>query len=360
MIDRRQLMLGGLAASLMPAAALAGKGSPLDATIDAFIAENQFHGVIVMARDGRITLARTFGYADVAAKRATTRATVYGIASISKWLTTVTLLKLIEAGKLRLDSPLIELLPDYRPDTGARVTLAHLLSNTSGIPNGFIAAARLDPTLVTTDLGTAESVRRFCRGDLAFEPGGKFDYAMTNWFLIVAIVERLTGKPFQEAMRAITLDPLGLSHTRADAAAPSAPGTATSYRTLDPLVTWPDPRTPVMAAGGGYFSTAADLIHAAHSVFDMGFLKPESIAALRTVRVPDQDYSLGGRVRTMTIAGKPVQAAWETGRTAGFRSVLGHRYDTRETVVLLNNTGLSQKTLDLFADKLFGAEPRVE
>src|SRR5262249_53948877 len=67
MIGRRQLMLGGLAAGLMPAAAWAGKGSPLDATIDAFVAENKFHGVIVMARDGRITLARTFGYADVAA-----------------------------------------------------------------------------------------------------------------------------------------------------------------------------------------------------------------------------------------------------------------------------------------------------
>lgn len=75
--------------------------------------------------------------------------------------------------------------------------------------------------------------------------------------------------------------------------------------------------------------------------------------------MPEQDYALGGRVRTLTIGGVPVPAAWETGRTAGYRSVLGHRYDTRETIVILNNTGLSQKTLDLFADSLFGAAPRA-
>lgn len=360
MLDRRTMLAGamGSAVAMRPALALAATGKD-DPRVDAFVRANGFHGVVVKARAGRIHYARAFGMADVAAKRPATVDTVYAIASISKWLTSITVLKLIEQGKVSLDTPLSTLLPDYRADTGARVRLVHLLANTSGIPNGFIAAAKLDPSLTTTDLGTAESIRRFCQGDLAFEPGSKFDYAMTNWFLLVAIVERLSGRPFLEAMRAITIDPLGLRHTRADGGAQTAPGTALSYRTIDPLVPWPDPRSPVMAAGGGYFSNAADLVRAAHLVFDRGFLKPASIAALRTIQVPEQSYSLGGRVRTMTIAGKPVQAAWETGRAAGFRSVLGHRYDDRSTVVILNNTGLSQKLLDEFADQLFGAEPRA-
>lgn len=356
MLDRRTLLagccLGGIA--LRPTMALAATGAD-DPRVDAFVRTNDFHGLVATARAGRITYARAFGMADIAAKRAATVDTVYAIGSISKWLTSVTVLKLIERGRMTLNTPVSALLPDFRADTGARVKLVHLLSNTSGIPNGFIAAAKLDSSLVTTDLGTAESVRRFCQGDLAFEPGSKFDYAMTNWFLLVAIVETLTGKPFPEAVSAITLQPLGLRHT---STASAGPGTAQSYRTLEPPLLWPDPRTPVMAAGGGYFSTAGDLIRAAHGVFDRGFLAPESLAALRTIRVPEQDYSLGGRVRTMTIEGKPVQAAWETGRTAGFRSVLGHRYDDGSAVVILNNTGLSQKLLDDFADQLFGAAPR--
>jgi len=354
MFDRRTVLAGCLCSgiALRQAWALhpAGKDDP---QVDAFVRTNHFHGVVVKAHEGRIRYARAFGMADITASRPARVNTVYAIASISKWLTSVTLLRLIEQGKATLDAPITALLPDFRAHTGARVKLVHLLSNTSGIPNGFIAAARLDPSLTTTDLGTAESVRRFCQGDLAFEPGSKFDYAMTNWFILLAIVERLAGMPFQQAMQRITLDPLGLGHTGTNGA-----GAASSYRTIDPPVLWPDPRTPVMAAGGGYFSDAADLVRAAHGVFDRGFLKPASIAALRTIHVPEQDYSLGGRVRTMTIDGKPVQAAWQTGRTAGYRSVLAHRYDDRSTVVILSNTGLSQKLLDQFADQLFGAEPR--
>jgi CubicO group peptidase (beta-lactamase class C family) len=360
MIDRRTLLQGSLAtgmAALAPLPAFAKVGAD-DPKIDAFVKANSFGGTIVRAKAGKAIYARNFGLANIAEARPVTTETVYGIASISKFLTTVTILKLVEAGKLALDAPIATLLPGYRADTGARVQLAHLLSNTSGIPNDFIPTLKTEPDLVTRDLGTAESVRRFASGDLAFEPGSKFDYAMTNWFIVVAIVEAATGKPFQQAMREITLDPLGLRDTTASAGIDNAPGSALSYRTVEPPVEWPNPRAPVMAASGGYFSTAPDLLRAGHSVFDKGFVAPASLKALRTVRVADQDYSLGGRVRTMTIAGKPVEAAWETGRTAGFRTLLAHRYDTQESIVLLNNTGISQKAIDLFADSLFGAEPR--
>ena len=360
MIDRRMLLQGSLAtgiAALAPLPALAKVGAD-DPKIEAFVKANGFSGTIARARAGKILYARNFGLANIATSKPATIETVYGIASISKFLTTVTILKLVETGKLALDAPIATLLPGYRADTGAKVQLAHLLSNTSGIPNDFVPTLKTEPDLVTRDLGTAESVRRFASGNLAFEPGAKFDYALTNWFIVVAIVEAVTAKPFQQAMREITLDPLGLAHTSAAAGIDNAPGTALSYRTVEPPVEWPNPRAPVMAASGGYFSTAPDLVRAGHAVFDKGFVSPASLKALRTVRVADQDYSLGGRVRTMTIAGKPVQAAWETGRTAGFRTLLAHRYDTRESIVLLNNTGISQKAIDLFVDSLFGAEPR--
>jgi len=360
-IDRRALLQGGAAmgmAALAPLPAWA-KGHADDAKIDAFVKANGFAGTILRARAGKPVYARNFGLANIVTKTPATTDTVYAIASISKFLTTVTILKLAESGKLSLDAPIATLLPGYRADTGAKVRLAHLLSNTSGIPNDFMPAAKLEPDLVTRDIGTAESVRRFASGDLIFEPGSKFDYVLTNWFIVVAIVEAVTGKPFQQAMREITLDPLGLGHTTAVLGTENQPGSALSYRTVEPAVEWPNPRTPVMAASGGYFSNAPDLLRAGHAVFDKGFISPASLKALRTVRVAEQDYSLGGRMRTMTIAGTPIQAAWETGRTAGYRTLLAHRYDTQESIVLLNNTGISQKAIDLFADSLFGAEPRA-
>jgi CubicO group peptidase (beta-lactamase class C family) len=156
-------------------------------------------------------------------------------------------------------------------------------------------------------------------------------------------------------MRRITLDRLGLKATDASAATAALPGVAVGYASASPPVRRPNTRVAYMAAAGGYFSTALDLLKAAHAIFDTDFLAPASQAALRTIEVASDSYALGGRVRTLWVDGKPYPAGWETGNTAGYRSVLGHRFDTRTTVAILNNTSLSQKALDLFADKLFGA-----
>lgn len=356
MLHRRQLLWAGAGLALSPGAAMAvqplGADNPV---VDAFVKEQAFNGVVMIGRAGRSTYARAFGFADIEAARPATIDTVYAIASISKWLTAVTVLKLVEAGKLSLDAPITTWLPDYRQDTGAKVTLRRLLSNSSGVPNGFTAAAKLDPNLPNVKMTTAEAVKRFCQGDLAFEPGARFDYAFTNFVIVLAIVEAVTGLPFQVAVRDLVLDPLGLSAIDATDATANGPNTAASYRTVSPLVRRPNPRQPYMAATGGYFSTAADLLKAAHGVFDTGFLLPSSRKALRTIEVPSDRYALGGRVRTLWVGGKPHAAGWETGNTAGYRSVLGHRFDTAASVVILNNTSLSQKALDLFADKLFGA-----
>ena len=97
MFDRRTMLAGCLCSgiALRPAWAFSSKGKD-DPHVDAFVRANSFHGVVVKAREGRIHYARAFGMADIAAKRPARVDTVYAIASISKWLTSVTLLKLID------------------------------------------------------------------------------------------------------------------------------------------------------------------------------------------------------------------------------------------------------------------------
>jgi hypothetical protein len=73
------------------------------------------------------------------------------------------------------------------------------------------------------------------------------------------------------------------------------------------------------------------------------------------IEVPSENYALGGRVKTLSVDGQQHRYAWETGRTGGYRSVLGHRLDGEPTLIILNNTDLSQKTLDEFAYDLLGA-----
>jgi CubicO group peptidase (beta-lactamase class C family) len=350
---RREFLAGAVALGLAEkASATALRGDAANRAVHAFLQAQPFQGVVLIGKAGKPIYSRTVGFADIEAKRPATLDTPYAIASISKWLTSAAILKLVEAGKLDLDAPISTWLPDYRADTGAKVRLRHLMTNISGIPNGFATwtKANPDPDLFKKPMTTAEAVKLWCSGDLVFEPGTKFDYAMTNWILITAIVEAVTGKTYAQAMTELVLGPLGLARTT-----PSDPADiAVSYRTLEPLVRQSNDRFAFMAASGGYASTAGDLLRAAHAIFDGGFLSPVRKKALLTVGWPDQDYALGGRVKTLFADGLPRVFAWDTGRAAGYRSVLGHRFDDQTTVVLLNNTSVTQKAMDDFAYALFG------
>lgn len=352
MFGRREFLAGAAALGLAEkASAAALSGGAADRAVDAFLKLQPFKGVVLIGKAGRPIYSRTVGFADIEARTPATLDTPYVIASISKWLTSTAILKLVEAGKLDLDAPIGTWLPDYRADTGAKVRLRHLMTNISGIPNGFATWTKANPDadLFKKPMTTAEAVKLWCSGDLAFEPGTKFDYAMTNWILIVAIVEAVTGKAYAEAMSELVIGPLGLRRTT-----PADPSDiAISYRTLEPLVRQGNDRFPFMAASGGYVSTAGDLLKAAQAIFDGPFLPSARKKQLLTVGWPDQDYALGGRVKSLFADGMPRVFAWETGRAAGYRSVLSHRFDDQTTVVLLNNTSITQKAMDEFACSLF-------
>ncbi len=356
MFGRREFLVGAAAlgvATKSSAAALSGGAA--DKAVDAFLEAQPFQGVVLIGKAGKPVYSRTVGFADIEAKKPTTLGTPYVIASISKWLTSIGLLRLAEAGRGDLDAPITRYLPDYRADTGAKVTLRRLMSNTSGVPNGFATwtKAKPDPDLFKKTFTTAEAVKLWCSGDLAFEPGTKFDYVLTNWIIITAVIEAVTGKAYAEAMTELVTGPLGLTRTTPI----DPPDIAVSYRTLEPPVRRPNDRFAFFAASGGYASTAGDLLKAAHAVFDRDFLPPARERELLTVGWPDQNYALGGRVKTLFTDGMPRAFAWETGNAAGYRSVLGHRFDDQTTVVLLNNTSLSQKAMDEFAYALFATIP---
>jgi hypothetical protein len=134
-----------------------------------------------------------------------------------------------------------------------------------------------------------------------------------------------------------------------------SPALVPSYATVAPVARRSYDRPPFLAAAGGYISTARDLLKAAHGVFDNGFLSMASLRALLSKRVEEDEYALGGRVKFLPLDGKVASIAWETGNTAGYRSVCAHRLDTRQSVVILNNSSLSQRVLDEFATAIFSS-----
>jgi len=342
---KRRHFLGGSAATLLSASAFAN-----NPVADAFAARQPFYGIVMLAKRGAPVSVQTFGQANIEEGQPVRIDTPFAVGSISKWLTTTTVLKLVESGKLDLDATIGKLLPWYRADGADKVKLRHLLSNASGIPNGFTPALKADPAVRFLPLTTRQAIERFCSGELIFAPGSRFDYVSTNWYIVIGIIEEATGMPYQQAMRTITLDPLKLSATRVERT-----GAAEAYATINPPARKVDTHQPYMVASGGYYSTAGDLLTAAQAIFNGGFISPQSLQAMTHIEVASESYTLGGRVKALEINGQRHTYAWETGRTAGYRSVLGHRLDGEQTVIILNNTDLSQKTLDEFAYELLGA-----
>jgi CubicO group peptidase (beta-lactamase class C family) len=143
----------------------------------------------------------------------------FDIGSIAKQFTTVMVLQLAEAGRLKLDDPILRYLPGYRADVGSKVTVEHLLRHTSGIPC-FLRDYRrkpeddlLFPFPEGTPFESGELIRLHMSGDLLFEPGTSYRYSNTGFYLLGKIIESVTGQSYEKNLAERICLPLGLKNT---------------------------------------------------------------------------------------------------------------------------------------------------
>jgi len=348
MIISRRAFVGGAASAVMLASQVrAAPVSQIDNFIDGFARANDFSGSVSLARAGRITHQHLFGLADRERSLPIKEATTFRIGSVSKWFTAVATLRLVERGRMSLAAPMRTYLPSLTGPYGA-VPLEHLLSNDSGIPDRVTQAIKDDPSLRDSTAGSAAMVARFGDGPLAFPTGEKFDYSFFNWVLIHAALEHVTGKSFEEVIAREVFRPLGLQRSGfVDTADGDIPGLASAY---SPAGERKEARVPPFGgASGNIHASAEDLVRTAHFVLETNrLLSPPMRAQLLRVRVPQQSYALGGRVRL--IADRPV--AWETGKVQGYRTHLAHIVGRDTAVLVFNNGDMDQDVIGTFVEKL--------
>jgi len=244
-----------------------------------------FAGIVGVEHQGQPVLLRGYGAADRERGTPVTPRTVFTIGSITKQFTAAAVLALLEDGRLALEDPLTSFFEDV-PEDKRGITLQHLLTHTSGL---------VDPPVGDFDLrATADWVRDQAFGcKLLWAPGTAFRYMNVNYSLAGMIVERVSGRPYEDFLRERLLEPAGLHDTgyRLPGFAPErlAQGYVRGERwgTVLERPQLADGPCWTLRANGGIHSTVGDMLRWSRALESGRVLKPETVELLQSPQVAE-------------------------------------------------------------------------
>ena len=223
------------------------------------------------------------------------------LASITKPIVATAALRLVEEGRLGLKAPLADWLPELATGDGReRITAWHVLSHTTGLDDEELEAP------VREGIDRGELLARTLARPLVTAPGSAFRYATFTFELLALAMERATGRLLPELLKELVLDPLGMVDTvfdprqeRADRMAPVSMGAwdGTRLRSREnPLVAaaMRDRYTALRLAGGGLWSTAADLLRFGQAMLGGGELEGARILSPAFVDLATREVTIDG------------------------------------------------------------------
>ncbi|OQR63553.1 hypothetical protein B6E66_13345 [Streptomyces maremycinicus] len=293
----------GLATGLAAPAAAGERSQPVPAALrpggelDAYVAEkaaaDEFSGSLLLTRQGRTVLSRSYGLADTARAVPIGPDTLFALASVTKLFTAVAVAQLAQQGKVAYGASLGSYLSGFPASVADKVTVHHLLTHTSGLGDfhglpGYEAAAAAWTTPEQTIQGITELVRGEEPG---FTPGAGWGYSNSGYHLLGAIVERVTGLSYYEYVRRNVFAAAGMTDTRFLTRAEWQVGRNIAHpyhRDADGQ--WVDgigeARYIVGDAAGDAFSTCADLDRFGRHLWRHGLLDQGTTALMLSGKVP--------------------------------------------------------------------------
>ena len=290
---------------------------------------------LAVAVDGQIVWSEAFGYADLETKRPTTPATQFRIGSVSKPLTADAVAQLYEAGKLELDAPIQHYVPTF-PDKGAVITTRLLGGHLAGIRHYRGNEFTLNQHYATVTAGLAI----FENDSLVAPPGTRFSYSSYGFNVISAVVEGASQEEFLAYMSQHVFKRLGMTSTAPDKNDSLIPNRTHFYeRTRSgQFVPAPVVDNSYKWAGGGFVSTAEDLVRFGSAHLSPGYLKTATLELLftpqHTTSGEPTPYGIGWFVGTDTLGHRTV---YHGGSSVGGTTIFGVDRDSHVVIALVTN-----------------------
>lgn len=294
---------------------------------------------VAVVRGDSAIVSKGYGFADLENRVPATATTLYDIASVTKLLTAVAVLRLVEEGGLRLEDDVATLLPGFPVrHQGRRITVRHLLDHTSGLRDYEDADTRRW-LAEGTPLSEGFVLDFLTDHPLDFEPGSRWSYSNSGYYLLALILRRITGEPFGRHIARSVARPLALTDTAPCDDPRVAERRSRGYEASgDSLVPGRLYALPGLMGDGGLCSTVGDLARLPGALRRGSLLNDATLArmtrATELASGVSVDYGLG--VRRGSLDG---HALWgHTGGMGSYWSALVHYVETGTTIVVLVNT----------------------
>src|ERR1044072_7005675 len=299
----------------------------------------QFNGSALVAENGKIIYKGAYGQANMEWNIPNSPDTRFRLGSITKQFTATVILQLVEQGKIKLDGKLSDYLPDYRKDTGEKVTIHHLLTHTSGIPS-YTSQPDFFQNVSRNPYKVDEFVKKYASGDLEFEPGSKFRYNNSGYFLLGAIIERVTGKPYEQVLKQNIFDPLGMKNTGYDHHDTLIAKRASGYsKTPDGYINAAYLDMSIPYAAGSLYSTVEDLYLWDQALYTDKVLSAQAKASMYKPFLDNYAYGWVVRNASFKQNGNDVQIITHGGGINGFTTTIVRFPQEKNLIVMLDNTG---------------------
>lgn len=288
---------------------------------------------VLVSQNGDIIYQKGFGYADIEKKIPVTPDTKFKIGSISKQFTSVAILKLLEEGKIKIEDKLSKYIPDF--SRGNEVTIYQLLTHTSGI-HSYEFQRNFEMTKPITPKALLDSIKKF---PYDFNPGERYQYNNSGYFILGYIVAQLSGKTLSEYLNETFFKPLGMNNTGIYETNKVLNKEAQGYSMNGETVKKADFQEMSWALGvGSIYSTTKDLYKWNEAIFNGKVLSGSTLKAAFTQAVLNSggkvDYGFGW----FLSINRGLKFIQHSGVSNGFFSYLEHQPENKLTVCVLCNS----------------------
>ncbi len=334
-----------------------GKADKIDDYVTAKIKRLHVPGAsLAIVRDGHITKAQGYGFANLELRSPATKETVYEIGSTSKQFTATAIMMLVEEGKVRLDDTITKYFPEA-PQAWRGIKIRHLLTHTSGIQNHVAVPHWLDVFRTNLAFETAPSrdelLKMFFKLPLEFQPGETWAYDNTGYYLLGIIIEKASGKSYWQFLDERVFKPLGMNATRSTDPQPIVPNRASGYEWKnDHFENRPVLLPAIAFSAGSLLSTVEDMAKWDAALYTEKLLKKSSLDQMWTAPATNDgtdapfNYGFGWFIENYH-GHRLVQ---HSGGTPGFSSAMYRFVSDKLTIIIRTNHAdriLDQLAIDL-------------